>query len=78
MRCPQSHRKRIHKQSALSSFSPPRQHPEAARLRAVYNFKMPDPIHLATAIIHQADVFLTNDHRLASVRQLVIKKLDEL
>lgn len=51
---------------------------EAARLRAVYNFKMPDAIHLATAIIQQADVFLTNDHRLISVKELSVKKLDEL
>lgn len=51
---------------------------EAARLRAVYNFKMPDAIHLATAIIHEADVFLTNDHRLISVKELPVKKLDDL
>ncbi|BBB91589.1 MAG TPA: PIN domain-containing protein [Methylomusa anaerophila] len=51
---------------------------EAARIRAVYNLKMPDAIIVATAIIHKADVFLTNDHRLGSVKEIPIIKLDEL
>ncbi|MEN6347907.1 MAG: type II toxin-antitoxin system VapC family toxin [Syntrophomonas sp.] len=51
---------------------------EAARLRAVYRFKMPDAIHLATAIIFRADVFLTNDYRLALVKEIPVMKLDEL
>lgn len=51
---------------------------EAARLRAVYNFKMPDAIHLATAIIHQAEVFLTNDHRLTSIKEILVKRLEDL
>lgn len=51
---------------------------EAARLRAVYNFKMPDAIHVATAIIQRADVFLTNDYRLASVKEIPVMKLEEL
>lgn len=51
---------------------------EAARLRAVYNFKMPDAIHVATAIIQRADVFLTNDYRLASVKEIPAMKLEEL
>src|SRR6266540_5910325 len=37
---------------------------EAARLRAVYNFKMPDAIIAATAIVYKAEVLLTNDYRL--------------
>jgi predicted nucleic acid-binding protein len=51
---------------------------EAARLRAVYNLKMPDAIHIATAIIRRADVFLTNDYQLASVKEIPVMKLEEL
>ena len=51
---------------------------EAARLRAVYNFKMPDAIIVATAIIYEADVLLTNDYRLSSLREIAVVKLDEL
>ena len=51
---------------------------EAARLRAVYNFKLPDAIHLATAIIHQANVFLTNDYRLTIIKEIPVMKLGEL
>lgn len=51
---------------------------EAARLRAVYNLKTPDAIIVATAIIYKADVFLTNDHRLAVIKEIPVVKLDEL
>jgi len=34
----------------------------AAKLRASYNLLTPDAIHMATAMIHGADFFLTNDH----------------
>ena len=51
---------------------------EAARLRAVYNYKMPDAIVVATAIIYEADIFLTNDYRLANNKELPTVKLDEL
>lgn len=51
---------------------------EAARIRAVYNFKMPDAIHLATAIIHRADMFLTNDYQLATIKEIPVMKLEEL
>ena len=36
----------------------------ATVLRAKYNFKTPDALHLAAAIAGHCDVFLTNDHRL--------------
>lgn len=36
----------------------------ATDLRVRYNFKSPDAIHLATAIHHQVDIFLTNDQQL--------------
>jgi Predicted nucleic acid-binding protein, contains PIN domain len=51
---------------------------EAARLRAVYNFKMPDALIVATAIVHNAGVLLTNDHRLVSVKEIPVVKVEEL
>jgi uncharacterized protein len=38
----------------------------AANIRANYNFKTIDSIHLATAIESQCDWFLTNDQKLAN------------
>src|SRR5262245_21701367 len=35
----------------------------ATEIRAQYNFKTPDSLHLAAAVISNCDVFLTNDHR---------------
>jgi predicted nucleic acid-binding protein len=49
---------------------------EAARLRAVYGFKMPDAIIVATAIVHNAKVLLTNDHRC--IKEIPVVKLNEL
>lgn len=36
----------------------------ATEIRAQFNFKTPDSLHLAAAVISNCDVFLTNDHRL--------------
>jgi len=36
----------------------------ATGIRAQYNFKTPDSLHLAAAVTANCDVFLTNDHRL--------------
>jgi predicted nucleic acid-binding protein len=36
----------------------------ATEIRAEFNFKTPDSIQLAAAIIANCDLFLTNDHRL--------------
>ena len=36
----------------------------ATEIRAQYNFKTPDALHLAAAVISNRDVFLTNDQRL--------------
>jgi predicted nucleic acid-binding protein len=36
---------------------------EAARLRGTTGLKLPDAIHLATALSSGCEVFLTNDHR---------------
>ena len=39
----------------------------ATALRAAHNFRPPDAIHLATATLSKADVFLTGDRNLAHV-----------
>ena len=39
----------------------------AARLRASYSILTPDAIHIAIAMIHGADFFLTNDHGFRKV-----------
>jgi uncharacterized protein len=36
----------------------------ATEIRAQYNFKTPDSLHLAAATVANCDVFLTNDYRL--------------
>jgi predicted nucleic acid-binding protein len=51
---------------------------EAARVRAVYNFKMPDAIIAATAIVHGADVLLTNDRLLAGIKEIPVSLLETL
>jgi predicted nucleic acid-binding protein len=47
----------------------------AARLRAVYPFKLPDALHLATAIEHGCGVFLTNDAKLARCTDITVEVL---
>jgi predicted nucleic acid-binding protein len=51
---------------------------EAARIRGVYNLKMPDAIIAATAIVHRADVLLTNDHSLAVVKEIQVVSPEDL
>ena len=49
-----------------------------AKLRNKYpNIKSPDCIHLATAIEHNADCFITNDKQLKQVKELPIIILSE-
>jgi predicted nucleic acid-binding protein len=45
---------------------------EAARIRARYKFKTPDAIHLASAKLGGADVFVTNDHQLRQFLDLKV------
>jgi len=45
----------------------------ATQLRAVHNFKIPDAIHLATALVHHADVFLTGDRSLVRCPGLAVE-----
>lgn len=50
----------------------------AAELRARYNLRTPDALHIATAIDAGCDAFLTNDLGLKRVNELIILVLDEL
>ena len=47
----------------------------ATQLRATHNFKTPDALQLAAAIIHGCDRFLTNDTRLSACTDLPIDVL---
>ena len=50
----------------------------AADLRARYNLRTPDALHVATAISTGCDALLTNDAQLKRVQELPILVLDEL
>jgi uncharacterized protein len=47
----------------------------ATQLRATYNFRAPDAIHLASALIAKADVLLTGDRNLTRCRELTVEVL---
>jgi predicted nucleic acid-binding protein len=47
----------------------------AAALRAKYRFKTPDAMHLAAAIEHGCDCFLTNDAKLKSCTEMTVDVL---
>jgi len=49
---------------------------KATELRAKYNFKTPDSIHLAAAITSACEVFFTNDHRLDRCTEIKIETLE--
>ena len=42
-------------------------------MRAKYQFKTPDAIHLAAAVAYGCDLFLTNDHRLAGCTEIPVE-----
>ena len=48
---------------------------KAAEIRAFYNFSVADAIHLAAAVVSGCEVFLTNDLRLTSFAEIVVKTL---
>ena len=50
----------------------------AADLRARYNLRTPDALHVATAIIFGCDAFLTNDAAIQRVTEIRVLLLDEL
>ena len=45
----------------------------ATDLRVKYGFKTPDAIHLASAIVESADVFLTGDVALARCTEVTVE-----
>lgn len=45
---------------------------EAARIRGIYNLRMPDAIIAATAVVHKADVLLTSDKAFAVLKELPV------
>ena len=47
----------------------------ATMLRATHNFKAPDAIHLASALVSNADVFLTGDKNLSRCPGLTVEVL---
>jgi predicted nucleic acid-binding protein len=51
---------------------------EAARLRATTKLKLPDAIHLATALQQRCDTFLTNDVVFRTVNLPQIKMLSDV
>jgi len=50
---------------------------EAARLRASTRLKLPDAIHLATAMQYECPVFLTNDTRIRTLPGLDVLYLSD-
>ncbi len=50
----------------------------AADLRARYNLRTPDAIHVATGIEAGCDAFLTNDKGIKRVKELKVIVLDDL
>jgi predicted nucleic acid-binding protein len=51
---------------------------EAARIRGVYNLKVPDAIIVATAVVHKADVLLTNDRSLTVIKEIQVVSPEDL
>ena len=45
----------------------------ATELRARYNFRTPDAIHLATALVHRVSVYLTGDKQLARCSEVSVQ-----
>jgi predicted nucleic acid-binding protein len=50
----------------------------AAFLRGKYGIKTPDALVIASAILAQADVFVTNDLRLEQVEEIACRSLSQL
>lgn len=51
---------------------------EAARIRRIYGFRLPDAIQLATAIHGKADIFITNDSRLKKIKGIKVILIGEV
>lgn len=51
---------------------------QAADLRARYNLRTPDAIHVASALTAGCDALLTNDRQLKRIEEITILVLDDL
>ena len=51
---------------------------KAAEIRREYKFRLPDAVQLATALINQAQVFITNDNRLKNFPELKVICLENI
>ena|SRR3989338_5648689 len=51
---------------------------DAAYLRARYNIKTPDSIHLATAMQREKSIFLTNDQNLKKLKEVKVVCVEDL
>jgi predicted nucleic acid-binding protein len=47
----------------------------ATELRARYNLKTPDTLHLGAALVSNCDVFLTNDQRLSRCQEIMVETI---
>ena len=47
----------------------------ATEIRAQYNFKTPDALRLAAAVISNCGVFMTNDQRLNRYTRIIIETI---
>jgi predicted nucleic acid-binding protein len=47
----------------------------ATEIRAQYNFKTPDSLHLAAAVISNCDIFMTNDQRLNRFTGIIVETI---
>ncbi len=51
---------------------------KSAELRAKYKIRIPDAIQIASTIVYDGDVFITNDKRLNKVSEVPVMILDEV
>lgn len=51
---------------------------KAAYLRRVYSIRTPDAVQIATSLVAQADFFISNDKRLAKVKEMEILWISDL
>lgn len=50
---------------------------DAARIRRNFGYRIPDAIQLATCLYSKADMFITNDQKLKSFKELPVLMLDK-
>ena len=51
---------------------------KSAEIRAKYKIRTPDAIFIATALLEKADIFITNDARLKSIKDIEVVILNEV